>query len=248
MGKAIVTTTFCIVLLTSGGAMSQMFTPVVQSAIDKLDHQKYDDALHILKSEIGSGDPVVWYFYGIALEMSSVDEANSESEKWILQSLRSFKSGSATGDLMSKYMIGEVYLSTGVGELSDAYKETKLAAELGHAEAMYNMSIFSRDYDLSDGKDVYWLRKAAENGVVDAQYVLGAMYSTGEGVDINADEAIKFYKMAAVKGHSPSQFNYGLMLFLGDAGEVDKDEGMHWIMKSASNGYDAALLFVEQSK
>jgi TPR repeat protein len=55
------------------------------------------------------------------------------------------------------------------------------------------------------GKDkaeaVKWYRMAAEQGNVDAQFVLGYLYYSGEGVEADTDEAIKWYRKAADQGN-----------------------------------------------
>ena len=44
---------------------------------------------------------------------------------------------------------------------------------------------------------VKWYRKAAEQGMAEAQYNLGVCYEYGEGVTKDADEAVTWYKKAA---------------------------------------------------
>lgn len=41
---------------------------------------------------------------------------------------------------------------------------------------------------------------AAEQGDAEAEYNLGFMYENGDGVDVNLDEACRWYKMAANQG------------------------------------------------
>ena len=46
-----------------------------------------------------------------------------------------------------------------------------------------------------------WYRKAAEKGVADAQYRLGAMYESGEGVPSDMEYAYGWYSVAAHLGN-----------------------------------------------
>jgi TPR repeat protein len=46
-----------------------------------------------------------------------------------------------------------------------------------------------------------WHYKAAENGYVEAQFILGFIYINGRGVDKNYDEAYKWTLKAANEGH-----------------------------------------------
>ncbi|PPD32250.1 MAG: hypothetical protein CTY19_11645 [Methylomonas sp.] len=70
-----------------------------------------------------------------------------------------------------------------------------------------------------------WMEKSANQGVVDAQVVMGALYDRGIGVMADRDKATKWYEKAASKGHGTSlailgkneaaagsvQFNYQAM-------------------------------------
>jgi len=47
-----------------------------------------------------------------------------------------------------------------------------------------------------------WYRKAAEQGVVAAQYSLGTMYHRGDGVTKNLFTTYAWYTIAAANGHT----------------------------------------------
>ncbi len=55
------------------------------------------------------------------------------------------------------------------------------------------------------GKAVYWYKKAAEQGHIQAQFMLGSMYYDGDGVRANLFEAVKWYHRAARQGHIQAQ-------------------------------------------
>ena len=52
---------------------------------------------------------------------------------------------------------------------------------------------------------VKWYRKAAEQGVVQAQHNLGLMYAYGEGVEQDAEAARAWYGKAAAQGHEEAR-------------------------------------------
>jgi TPR repeat protein len=58
---------------------------------------------------------------------------------------------------------------------------------------------------------VSWLRKAAEQGDVNAQHNLGVLYDIGEGVRKDAGQTVVWYKKAAEQGFAASQNNLGSM-------------------------------------
>ena len=58
---------------------------------------------------------------------------------------------------------------------------------------------------------VKWYRKAADQGDAAAQFNLGVMYATGQGVPQDYAEAVKWYRKAAEQGHAGAQYNLGVM-------------------------------------
>ena len=50
-----------------------------------------------------------------------------------------------------------------------------------------------------------WIRKAAEQGDMDAQFLLGVCYSGYEGIPENKTEAVKWFRAAAGQGSEEAQ-------------------------------------------
>ena len=50
-------------------------------------------------------------------------------------------------------------------------------------------------------KAISWIRKAAEQDLANAQYILGDLYYSGDGVKKDYNEAVKWYKKAAMQGN-----------------------------------------------
>jgi TPR repeat protein len=84
-----------------------------------------------------------------------------------------------------------------------AYEEWLPLAELGDAEAQYNLGVMY-DEGAGIGQDLAraaeWYRKAAEQGFVDAQINLGMMYYHGQGFARNDVEAARWFERAAGQG------------------------------------------------
>ena len=102
-------------------------------------------------------------------------------------------------------------------------------AEQGNSQAQAKLAslyLLGRD---GVGKDealaAEWMEKSANQGLVDAQVVMGALYDRGIGVTADRDKATKWYEKAAAQGHGTSlailgkndaakgsvQFNYQAM-------------------------------------
>ena len=93
---------------------------------------------------------------------------------------------------------------------------------------------------VTEHKDEIKLQKKAEQGDGEAQCVLADMYYNGDGVPVNYEKAIKWYRRAADKGHVKAQYILGLMYYNGEG--VIKDDltaAIHWT-NSAKQGYAAA--------
>jgi TPR repeat protein len=62
---------------------------------------------------------------------------------------------------------------------------------------------------------VKWYRLAAAQGDASAQFNLGVMYSSGQGVLQDYAEAVKWYRLAAAQGDASAQLNLGVMYGTG---------------------------------
>lgn len=84
---------------------------------------------------------------------------------------------------------------------------------------------------------------AAEAGLDLAQYNLGILYFTGQGVEKDLSEAFRWTEAAAQQGHVAAQFNLGSLYYAGDGTEIDRDKAVEMFGLSAKAGHpNAALL------
>lgn len=77
-------------------------------------------------------------------------------------------------------------------------------------------------------------RKAADQGVIKAQYALGKYYDRGKGV---RTEAIKMYRLAAEQGDANSQYRLGKLL----SKRLRNPESIMWITLAAKQNHESAL-------
>ncbi|KAF9309972.1 hypothetical protein BGZ91_007229, partial [Linnemannia elongata] len=97
-------------------------------------------------------------------------------------------------------------------------------------------------------RDVVRMSIIASHGDRDAQVALGDMYSDGEGVAQDYQEAMDWYLMAAKQGHIYSQYNVGLYYNYGRGVPQDYAQAMKWFLKAANQGngyaqYSIGLLY-----
>ncbi|OAD22483.1 TPR repeat protein [Candidatus Thiomargarita nelsonii] len=76
----------------------------------------------------------------------------------------------------------------------------------------------------------------AERGDAEAQFNLGWMYLTGDGVTQNYIEAAKWIRKAAEQGDAQAQYNLGVMYLNGDGVTQNNIEAAKWIHKAAEQG------------
>ena len=80
----------------------------------------------------------------------------------------------------------------------------------------------------------------AEQGNVDAQYELGAMYEYGNIVPEDLKEAVKWYTLAAKQGHGFSQVKLGFAYDTGRGVPEDDKTAIKWYRLAAEQGHSGA--------
>ncbi len=104
------------------------------------------------------------------------------------------------------------------GDYDTALKEFQPLAELGDAEAQFNLGLLyvrGQGVPQDDQEAVRWYRLAADQDFASAQGLLGLMYYEGRGVPQDYTEAVKWYRLAAEQGLAVAQYKLGLMYALG---------------------------------
>ncbi len=80
-------------------------------------------------------------------------------------------------------------------------------------------------------------RKSAEQGIAEAQALLGNCYATGEGVLKDYGEAYKWFRKAAVQGLGAAQYMLGTYYASGKGVPKDIGEAVKWYRKAAEQGF-----------
>lgn len=103
----------------------------------------------------------------------------------------------------------------------------------------------------TDGYDAYkagekkkalaiWL-KEADNGHADAQWVVGNMFASGDGMrHADPETAAFYYKESAKQGHLEAQISLATLYRLGKGVERDFTEAAKWLYKAAEAGHPVA--------
>ena len=122
---------------------------------------------------------------------------------------------------------------------------SQLEVQLFHSRAMQGDAaaqfVLGLTYQYDEGLQDYaeaarWYRRAAEQGLAQAQNQLGAMYALGQGVPQDDAEAVRLYRSAAEQGLASAQSNLGVMYASGLGVLQDYVEAVRWYRLAAQQG------------
>lgn len=145
------------------------------------------------------------------------------------------------------------YCLEGLGVGKDDYSGvlwTMRAAERGNQMALEALAdIFSKD---EQRITLACLKKAADHGVAEAQYRLGALYLSDRSKETHVNVVIDWYRCAATQGHILAQCALGLLYSDGKKVPKDMSQAREWFLKAAEQGdakaqWNLALMLVSGS-
>ena len=176
------------------------------------------------------GDAAMQYNLGIMYARGEgVPEDAAEAVRWL-------RMAAEQGHAQAQYALGTDYSTGGGSvprDNAEALRWFRMAAEQGHAEAQLSLGIvYSNGAGLLDvlegrlerllwlarygglpegipedpAEAMHWFRMAADQGHVDAEYILGIMYANAYGVTEDDAEAARWFRMAADQGHASAQY------------------------------------------
>jgi len=148
-------------------------------------------------------------------------------------------------------------------DYESAMKIFKPLAKKGNSEAIYYIKLIEKTgyrskSSYKDGKDAYLrndfelaleiLKPLAEEGDSWSQYILSLMYESGQGVEKNQEESIKWLILAAESGVPKIQYDLGIRYFYGYGIEQNYNEAAKWWELSANAGiadsqYNLGLMY-----
>ncbi len=85
------------------------------------------------------------------------------------------------------------------------------------------------------------LAKVAEKGSPEAQYWLGALYTTGRGVKQDYAEAARLFRASAESGFPQAQHNLAVLLDNGRGLARDPGAAWRWYQRAAAQGFQPAI-------
>ena len=114
-------------------------------------------------------------------------------------------------------------------------------ATAGNSRAQTNLGTLLIETEKDPAGGVKWLRKAASQNSVMAQFFLAQCYLSGVGVTQNHAEAFKLCSTAANAGLPIAQGMLGMMYFNGLGTDKDPAQSANWFKKAAEWGDSVAM-------
>lgn len=136
------------------------------------------------------------------------------------------------------FRLGELY--EGLRQNAKAFTHFRRAAELGLAEAQYNLGFFyavgGHGVTKDEAEAVRWWRKAAEQGHADSRNLLAQSYLDGDGVDKDEAEAVRQWRIAAGQGDLRALNSLANAYYSGQGVKEDKAEAVRLYRAAAERG------------
>ncbi len=156
----------------------------------------------------------------------------------IYERLGEMKYSPAFYELGLLYYNGEWWLEQ---DLEKSLEYHKKAAELGNADAMFELYVY---YSTGQGVEqdnevaLEWCRKAAELGQFRACYNMGGFYATGNGVPQDINLCVQWYEKASELGNGKASATLGVMYKMGEELPQDDDKAEEYFNLSEDQNFD----------
>lgn len=108
----------------------------------------------------------------------------------------------------------------------------------------------ANDVQPSMQKRIDQLKQRASRGDAKAQVELGMLYATGDGLQTDDAEAVRWFRKAADQGDAAGEYSLGEMYAFGRGVPSDNSEAFKWLRRSAEHGdprgqYNLAAMYSE---
>tara|TARA_R110002073_G_scaffold7963_4_gene44491 strand:+ start:6643 stop:11175 length:4533 start_codon:yes stop_codon:yes gene_type:complete len=116
----------------------------------------------------------------------------------------------------------------------------EVIVEDGEANIIENTTEEEIVVELDPKTELEKLRPLATQGDHNAQYKLGSLYYSGEGVKQDFSQSALWYRRAAQQGNVDAQYSLGNMYLMGEGIEQDDNQAAHWYSLAADQGHTSA--------
>ena len=130
--------------------------------------------------------------------------------------------------------------ATGFAHETDSMEELTRAAELGDADAQFDLGfVYSAglgDFEADRAEALTWYRRSAEQGFARAQSALGSAYAYGHSLEQDFTQAATWCRLSAEQGDAEGHLCMALLYAGGCGVEQDYAESARWYRLAADQG------------
>ena len=122
------------------------------------------------------------------------------------------------------------------GNYNEAFPILKKSAELGDAEAQYNLGYFLQNGTAgvkNEQEAVEWYKKSSDKGFNDGHYAMMMAYGNGQGVEQNSEKAFEYALKCANNDDSTCMWNVVNCYLTGNGVKTDVSKFKEWIVRLA---------------
>ena len=179
-----------------------------------------------------------------ALRLGEIYYKGYGISKNYFEAVRWFFQAAKLGDSLATAFLGTMYRDgKGFARHDPGTEEWfRYAAELGNRWSGFALTFTGDGLEGS----VEFLRKAAEAGLLQAQYYLGFRYERGMGVPQDYEEAAKWYRAVAEGGRADGQFALGGLYEAGRGAPIDYVLAHMWFNLAGAQGDEFAIRFRDE--
>ena len=170
------------------------------------------------------------------------DNISAQLQKEVNAVLELLKLGSAGNHAPSQNLLGTIHLHGYGASRFEAHGLSLVqhAVDVGNTSALHNMGrlhlLGHGAVHHDKGRAARLFRRAANQGSVESQRVLGHLYHSGVGVVENLVTAAHYWEMAASAGDADAQYHLGLMCSIGKGVHQDDAKAMELWLSAAHGG------------
>lgn len=230
-------TRFCLlnILATRGNAKAQLEVAKCYLNSENVELSLHmDKGINYLKKAAKQGLTEAEYMLG-EMYWTGVEDLIDQNVK---KAIELFEKTANKGNAHAMYKLGLAY-GNGNGVAVDKQKARnyyRMAAEKGdvNAQIQYGYILETEDFNMKEA--LKWYQKSADQGNMIAQYNLGQMYRSGNGVEVDYEKALKYYKKAADQGYADAMNCLGFMYEKGLGVNSNINTAYQWYQAAADAG------------
>ena len=137
-------------------------------------------------------------------------------------------------------LLASVAAGAGFAHETDSMEELTRAAELGDADAQFDLGfVYSAglgDFEADRAEALTWYRRSAEQGFARAQSALGSAYAYGHSLEQDFTQAATWCQLSAEQGDAEGHLCMALLYAGGCGVEQDYTESARWYRLAADQG------------